>query len=80
MKMCKKIEVKMKEKFQILILVIIAIIEYICGKDIYVCEAGNKSFLGKYSPLEVNGLITYKNDKGMSFFKSRGHWFLGDLK
>jgi hypothetical protein len=52
------------------------------GKEIYVCEAENPAFIGKYVPgsQQADGVDVYSNENDMSFFRSNGFWYLGNLE
>ncbi len=47
---------------------------------IYVCEAEDPIYLGTYEAgKSVDGVSTYTNANDLSFFRSKGFWYLGDL-
>ena len=50
-------------------------------EEIYVCESGEPAFLGTYTQSKArnDGAPVYNNANDMSFFRSKGFWYLGDL-
>lgn len=52
------------------------------GKELYVCNAENPSFVGKYiaGSQKVDGADVFSNENDMSFFRSNGFWYLGNLE
>ena len=50
------------------------------ARSIYVCEAGDALYLGKYEyGRNLDGVAAYSNANDMSFFRNKGFWYLGDL-
>lgn len=52
------------------------------ASDVYVCEAENPSFVGKYvaGSQKVDGASIFSNENDMSFFRNNGFWYLGNLE
>lgn len=51
--------------------------------SIFVCEAGDNKFVGKYTAsmdVKEDNVPIYSNKNEMSFYRYNGFWYLGDLE
>jgi len=52
-------------------------------KTLYVCDSPGASLLGMYkasAETALDGVHTFTNEHGKSFFRNKGFWYLGDLE
>lgn len=68
--------------FNLFAVIMITIVKYHQANEIlYVCEAHDPKFLGTYvaGKTTMDGVSVFSNENDMSFYRSRGFWYLGDL-
>lgn len=68
--------------FNVVSILLLSLFKVNSATDIYVCEAENPAFIGKYvaGSQKVDGADVYSNENDMSFFRSNGFWYLGNLE
>ena len=68
--------------FNFFLVVMITIVQYHRAEEVvYVCEAHEPKFLGRYEAGNSNmdGVSVFSNENDLSFYRNRGFWYLGDL-
>jgi hypothetical protein len=65
--------------FLVVAVMLLAVV--IAQAEIHVCQASDPAFLGVYLPgrQQMDGATVFSNANDLSFFRSNGFWYLGNL-
>eukprot|EP01038_Epipyxis_sp_PR26KG_P008568 gene8568-11578_t len=62
-------------------LIILSVTDIKASTAIHICESEDPLFIGTYTPSreQMDGVPVFTNNHEMSFFRSKGFWYIGNL-